>query len=43
MNLVISVIVGLVALVIGLFAGYVLRKSIVDKEIGSAEQKAQNF
>ena len=43
MNLVISVIVGLVALVIGLFAGYVLRKSIGEKEIGSAEQKAQNI
>lgn len=43
MNLVIGVIVGLVALVIGLFAGYVLRKSIGEKEIGSAEQKAQNI
>ena len=44
MDLTISaVIVGLVALVIGLFVGYLLRKSIGEKEIGSAEQKAQNI
>lgn len=44
MDLTISaVIVGLVALVVGLFVGYLLRKSIGEKEIGSAEQKAQNI
>lgn len=38
-----AIIVGLVALVVGLFVGYILRKSIGEKEIGSAEQKAQNI
>lgn len=38
-----AIIVGLVALVVGLFVGYLLRKSIGEKEIGSAEQKAQNI
>lgn len=38
-----AIIVGLVALVAGLFVGYLLRKSIGEKEIGSAEQKAQNI
>ena len=38
-----AIIAGLVALVVGLFVGYLLRKSIGEKEIGSAEQKAQNI
>ncbi len=39
----ISVMVGAVTLLIGLFAGYVIRKSLAEKTIGSAEQKAQNL
>ncbi len=36
-------IVALVALVIGLLAGYLLRKSSSEKTIGSAEQRARNI
>ena len=43
MGTVISVIVGLVALVIGLLAGYIFRKSFGEKTIGNAEQKAKNL
>lgn len=38
-----AVIAGVIALVVGLLIGYVLRKSLGEKEIGSAEQKAQNM
>ena len=39
----IAVIAGVVFLIIGLLAGYILRKSVGEKAIGSAEQKAQNM
>lgn len=42
-GIVIAVVVGLVALIIGLLAGYILRKSIGEKTIGNAEQKAKNL
>ena len=38
-----AVIAGVIALAVGLLIGYVLRKSLGEKEIGSAEQKAQNM
>lgn len=41
--LLITVVVGIVFLVIGLLLGYVVRKRVGEKEIGSAEQKAQNI
>ena len=40
-EVVIAVIVGLVALIIGLLVGYILRKSIGEKTIGNAEQTEQ--
>ena len=42
-NIVLAVIVGLVALVIGILAGYIIRKTLGEKAIGSAEQKARNL
>ena len=42
-EIVIAVVVGLVALVIGILVGYILRKSIGEKTIGNAEQKAKNL
>ena len=41
--LLITVVAGIVFLVIGLLLGYVVRKRVGEKEIGSAEQKAQNI
>jgi len=38
-----TVLVGIVFLVVGIFIGYILRKSIGEKTIGSAEQQAQNL
>ena len=35
--------VAAVALVIGILAGYVVRKSVGEKAIGSAEQRASNI
>lgn len=43
MTQVITVVVGLAALVIGVLAGYILRKSIGEKTIGNAELKAKNM
>jgi ribonuclease Y len=40
---VISCIVGAVAAVIGLLIGYMIRKSVAEKAIGSAEQTAKNI
>ncbi len=37
------VVVGIAALAVGLFAGYMIRKSVGEKTIGSAEQRAQNI
>ncbi|MCQ2544870.1 MAG: ribonuclease Y [Clostridia bacterium] len=42
-NIIIPVVVGLAALVIGLLVGYILRKSIGEKTIGNAETKAKNM
>jgi len=42
-DIVLAVIVGLVALVIGILAGYIIRKTLGEKAIGSAEQKARNL
>ena len=40
---IITVVVGILALVIGLLVGYILRKNIAEKTIGSAETKAKNL
>ena len=42
-NIIIPVVVGLIALIIGLLVGYILRKSIGEKTIGNAETKAKNL
>ncbi|MDO4175924.1 MAG: ribonuclease Y [Bacillota bacterium] len=42
-NVIIPVVVGLIALIIGLLVGYILRKSIGEKTIGNAETKARNM
>lgn len=42
-NIVLAVIVGIVALAIGVLAGYILRKGLGEKAIGSAETKAKNI
>lgn len=42
-SIIITVVVGIVALVIGLLVGYILRKSIGEKTIGNAETKAKNM
>jgi len=42
-DILITVIVSFIALVIGLLAGYIFRKSLAEKTIGSAEQKAKNL
>ncbi|MDR2132544.1 MAG: ribonuclease Y [Clostridiales Family XIII bacterium] len=39
----ISCIVGVAAAVVGLFIGYMIRKSVAEKTIGSAEQAAKNM
>lgn len=38
-----AVLVGIVALAIGLFIGYVIRKTVAEKKVGSAELKAKNI
>ena len=40
---IIAVIVGIVFLIVGILAGYIVRKTIGEKAIGSAEQQAQNM
>jgi len=42
-SIIIPVVVGLAALLIGLLVGYILRKSIGEKTIGNAETKAKNM
>lgn len=42
-NTVTYVIIGVTALAIGMLIGYILRKALGEKAIGSAEQKAQNL
>ena len=43
MQIVLTIVVGLVALGLGLLGGYILRKSIGEKTIGNAEMKAKNL
>ena len=40
---VLAVIVGIVAIALGILIGYILRKNVAEKTIGSAEQKARNL
>ncbi len=42
-DIVIHIIIGAVCLILGLLIGYILRKALGEKAIGSAEQKAQNL
>ena len=42
-HVIIPIVVGLAALLIGLLVGYILRKSIGEKTIGNAETKAKNM
>ena len=42
-HIIIPVVVGLIALVLGLLVGYILRKSIGEKTIGNAETTARNM
>lgn len=39
----INVLVGVIALALGLLVGYIVRKTVGEKAIGSAEQKARNL
>ncbi|MEG1930993.1 MAG: ribonuclease Y [Anaerovorax sp.] len=43
MEVIINIIVGIIALVLGLLVGYIFRKNVGEKTIGSAEQKAKNL
>lgn len=43
MSPIIVAVIGVVALAIGLLIGYILRKNVGEKAIGSAEQKAKNL
>jgi ribonuclease Y len=42
-EILIRVLVGIIAVVIGLLVGYIIRKTVGEKAIGSAEQKAKNL
>ena len=42
-SIILIIVIGLVMLVIGILVGYILRKSIGEKTIGNAEQKAKNM
>ena len=42
-DIVLALIVGLIALLIGILAGYIIRKTIGEKAIGGAEQTAKNL
>ena len=41
--IIVAIIVGILALAIGLLVGYIIRKNIAEKTIGSAETKARNL
>ena len=43
MSPVITVVIGIVFLIVGILIGYIYRKNVGEKAIGSAEQKAQNI
>ena len=42
-TIIVYIVVAVIALVIGILAGYIIRKSVGEKAIGSAEQKAKNL
>lgn len=42
-DILINVLVGFIALALGLLVGYIVRKTVGEKAIGSAEQKARNL
>lgn len=42
-NIVIPIIVGIITLLLGILVGYIIRKTVGEKAIGSAEQKARNL
>ncbi|MGI6204306.1 MAG: ribonuclease Y [Anaerovoracaceae bacterium] len=42
-SIAVTVVIAVVALVIGILAGYICRKTLGEKAIGSAEQKARNL
>ncbi|WP_415931785.1 ribonuclease Y [Zhenpiania hominis] len=42
-TIIVHIVVAVIALVIGILAGYIIRKSVGEKAIGSAEQKAKNL
>ncbi|MEG0662662.1 MAG: Rnase Y domain-containing protein, partial [Anaerovoracaceae bacterium] len=42
-DIVLAIIVGIVALLIGILVGYIIRKNLGEKAIGSAETKAKNI
>lgn len=42
-NVVAAIVIGIIALTLGLLIGYILRKTVGEKAIGSAEQKAKNL
>ncbi len=39
----VTVVIGIVLLIVGILVGYIIRKNVGEKTIGSAEQKAQNI
>ena len=41
--IIVTIIIAIVALVLGLLIGYIYRKNVGEKTIGSAEQKAKNL
>lgn len=42
-NIVIPIVVGIITLLLGILIGYIIRKTVGEKAIGSAEQKAKNL
>ena len=38
-----AIIAGIIALIVGALIGYIYRKNVGEKAIGSAEQKAKNM
>ena len=42
-NIVIPIVVGIITLLLGILIGYIIRKTVGEKAIGSAEQMATNL
>lgn len=42
-DIILTVVIGIITLLIGILIGYILRKTVGEKAIGSAEQKAKNL